>query len=151
MSACGGSCARTSAQKAVTLPLLRASAISSSTISGPRPVFMMMTPRFIWLIVSLRTIPRVSSVSGQWSDNMSHSRNSSSCDTLIIYDGSCSLVFDVCAMTRIPKALAMRATAIPIFPSPTIPIVSPASSVSGVSTQQKSSERLQRPCRSSRA
>ena len=49
------------------------------------------------------------------------------------------------AITRIPNALAMRETAPPIAPVPTVTKVLPASSSRGLVKKAKSGERAQRP------
>ncbi len=74
---------------------------------------------------------------------MSDSRNMVSLSTMVIVSGrSCRCVN---AMTFMPIAVAMRDTAVPMYPMPTMPIVLPASSMSGVSAYEKSAERLHAP------
>ena len=69
----------------------------------------------------------------------------------MIPSGSVSALFDVMATTFMPIATAMRAVAIPVLPSPTIPIVLPASSVSALSQKQKSGQFVHLPSATSRA
>lgn len=75
----------------------------------------------------------VCGVKGQCRLMMSAVSSSWFCVVLWMKGGSSSVVLDVRAQTSMPRADAMWAVAIPVWPSPTMPMRLFASSMSGVS------------------
>ena len=147
LSGAGGSVESTSTAAAAICPLLSASASACSSMSGPRPVFISIAVGFICASAAAFIKWRVLSDSGQCRLTISLCRHKSLYDTLLKPSGKFVLL--VTAITFIPKAKAMRAVAIPVLPSPTRPMVLPASSTCGRSQKQKSMLRDHAPLRTS--
>lgn len=143
--AVGGSVERTSTPAADRLPEFKASATACSSISGPLPVLIRMAVGFIHSNVSALTNPLVVAVSGQCNDKTSLSLNNVSFSTGVMKSGSSSFFLEVEAITFIPNACATWATAMPMFPNPTMPNVLSANSMRGVSQKQKSLQLLHAP------
>ena len=93
----------------------------------------------------------VSGVAGTCSDTTSAVASSSSKPAWRTPSpSSCGLGERFSNTTGMPKARAMRPTACPMLPMPTMPIVFPASSTSGVLQNEKSLARVQSPSITSR-
>ena len=132
----GGSTDRTSIPAPARRPEFKAIARASSSTSWPRLVFSRKALGFIQDKRRALTICFVSCVNGQWRLKTSLSRKRVS-KSKRFTDPSDSRgpelagVRPVTASTLMPRLIAIRATAVPIRPSPMIPIVKPSSSISG--------------------
>ena len=124
-----------------SLPARKASRRAVSSTTGPRLVLMRIASGFSAARNSRSTMPRVAGPSGQCKVTTS-ARGSASASGVrprLVEPGTAA------AMTFMPKALAILATAWPMAPSPSTTSVWPESSRSGVRKKQKSGPAAQRP------
>ncbi len=129
----GGSFESTSSPAPLIISLLRAKARSSSSIKAPRLTLIRSDVGFIVFNNFSFTKPLLLSVCGQCNETTSASLKQVSKSTNVtpsILSRSGCVWYEI---TFIPNANAMRATACPIFPRPTIPNVFPFNSTIGLS------------------
>lgn len=101
-------------------------------MSGPRAVLMRKAEGFMAASHEALTMPEVSGVSGQWSEMTSAAARNASFSRKAM-SGSGGRGDRARATVCMPKARAMAAVRRPMEPSPTMPMVRPASSVRGES------------------
>lgn len=146
LSGCMGSTDTTSAAKPASLPDRSASTTACSSTSVPRAVFRRYAPSFMRPMVWTFIMRSVSGVAGACRVTTSETASSSSRLTWRTPSlSSWGFADRFSNTTGMPKARAMRHTACPMLPMPTMPIVLPASSTSGVFQNEKSLARVQSP------
>ena len=126
-----GSTEYTSTAAPARWPECSASARAASSTIPPRATLRTIAPGFVASSWALPMSPRVCDVSGVWTVMTSARCRSSVMPTrrAPASDACSSVRYGSLARTRISQPTARRATALPIFPSPTMPSVLPRSSV----------------------